>query len=571
MVWKKIWFSDSNISTLANNEMKLKPIVFITILSIVSIVLTHCGGCSSGTVLEDDGNMTTRSTIKQWGVFEKVLTSTNSYSNVQKYKNVILSATFNGPDGVSYIVPGFWDGGIIWRIRFSPPVPGQWSYTINSSDDQLDSSANDGGFTVESPSVADITANPNYRGFLKISPNRRYLTYADGTPFFWMGGTIWDGNSKNMPYETDFKTYVDNRKEKNFSVIQILVAEPRLKCQSPHLTGCNENGPVFKEINFIYKIIYKILWVLKFHVFNHQYDEINPANFQNFDLRVRYILDKGMVPYIVFAWAEDFDAISINDSKNYAKYIVARYQAYNVIWCISGEHYFSNDKSKFREIGNYVHKIDTLGHLTTIHGWTKGIEREGWNDFVSDTAWELPTEMHDEMLRDFYNLRIPFVMVESRYDGNEPDNNYKVFKYAWEALMAGALGYTYGAKGIWDWATDKDYPDPHTRLDIPSSFQMKYIVEFFSNKEWWKLMPNNGLVNRGRCLAELGRQYIVWLNGGGSVMVNLSGVSGTLSVKWFNPVTGQIADGGKTIGGTSRSFTPPFGGDAVLYIAAVSH
>jgi hypothetical protein len=62
----------------------------------------------------------------------------------------------------------------------------------------------------------------------------------------------------------------------------------------------------------------------------------------------------------------------------------------------------------------------------------------------------------------------------------------------------------------------------HNLLNIPSSFQMKYIVDFFSTKEWWKLAPNDDLVDKGRCLSELGRQYVVWLNGGRSVKIDLS-------------------------------------------------
>ena len=34
--------------------------------------------------------------------------------------------------------------------------------------------------------------NPLYRrGFLRVSENRRYLVYGDGTPFLWIGDTAW--------------------------------------------------------------------------------------------------------------------------------------------------------------------------------------------------------------------------------------------------------------------------------------------------------------------------------------------------------------------------------------------
>jgi hypothetical protein len=41
-----------------------------------------------------------------------------------------------------------------------------------------------------------------------------------------------------------------------------------------------------------------------------------------------------------------------------------------------------------------------------------------------------------------------------------------------------------------------------------------------------------------------------------------------LAVEWFNPATGEtIAQDPVKAGASSQSFTPPFKGDAVLYLA----
>ena len=43
--------------------------------------------------------------------------------------------------------------------------------------------------------------------------------------------------------------------------------------------------------------------------------------------------------------------------------------------------------------------------------------------------------------------------------------------------------------------------------------------------------------------------------------------SRTLNVEWFNPSTGAVVSAAPVpAGSTSVSFTPPFGGDAVLYL-----
>lgn len=167
--------------------------------------------------------------VTQWGVFEKTLTSPNTYTSAQKYSGVTLNATFTGPGEIKYTVPGFWDDDHIWRIRFSPARTGNWTYIINSSDNRLADPANNGSFTCVAPGPPALDANPNLRGFLRISPDRRRFVYADGTPFFWMGEDGWKGNSGQCRYDTDpgdqadhrvpeFRTWIDNRNAKKFNV-----------------------------------------------------------------------------------------------------------------------------------------------------------------------------------------------------------------------------------------------------------------------------------------------------------------------------------------------------------------
>jgi hypothetical protein len=67
----------------------------------------------------------------------------------------------------------------------------------------------------------------------------------------------------------------------------------------------------------------------------------------------------------------------------------------------------------------------------------------------------------------------------------------------------------------------------------------------------------------------VGAEYLVYAPSGGAFTVNLSAMSSarTLNVEWFNPATGvSIPSGTVPAGSTARSFTPPFSGDAVLYL-----
>ena len=55
-------------------------------------------------------------------------------------------------------------------------------------------------------------------GKLKISENRRFLIFEDGTPFFYLGDTGWELFHRLNKDEVE--RYLENRRAKGFTVIQ---------------------------------------------------------------------------------------------------------------------------------------------------------------------------------------------------------------------------------------------------------------------------------------------------------------------------------------------------------------
>ncbi len=80
------------------------------------------------------------------------------------------------------------------------------------------------------------------------------------------------------------------------------------------------------------------------------------------------------------------------------------------------------------------------------------------------------------------------------------------------------------------------------------------------------MVPRGDLASSGYCLANPGREYLIYLPAGGKVTVELSGASWTFTAEWFNPDTAEIASGGAVAGGGRRSFEAPFDGHVVLYL-----
>lgn len=79
-------------------------------------------------------------------------------------------------------------------------------------------------------------------------------------------------------------------------------------------------------------------------------------------------------------------------------------------------------------------------------------------------------------------------------------------------------------------------------------------------------VPRGDLVNTNYCLASVGSAYLVWASNGGNITVNLTGAPGTFNVEWFNPANAQVSIASTVQGGAVRTFTPPFSGEAILFV-----
>ena len=80
------------------------------------------------------------------------------------------------------------------------------------------------------------------------------------------------------------------------------------------------------------------------------------------------------------------------------------------------------------------------------------------------------------------------------------------------------------------------------------------------------MSPQGGRSSTGFALVNPSSEYLVYAPSGGSFSVDLSGSAPTLNVEWYNPSANGAQPAGTVTGGGRQQFTPPFGGDAVLYL-----
>lgn len=92
------------------------------------------------------------------------------------------------------------------------------------------------GVSCSNYSVSELTP------LLRVSENKRYLTTANGDPFFWLGDTRWLLFSKLSREEAG--QYFEDRKQKGFNVIQVMVLHDVMKAVNVYGDSALENHRV---------------------------------------------------------------------------------------------------------------------------------------------------------------------------------------------------------------------------------------------------------------------------------------------------------------------------------------
>ena len=82
------------------------------------------------------------------------------------------------------------------------------------------------------------------------------------------------------------------------------------------------------------------------------------------------------------------------------------------------------------------------------------------------------------------------------------------------------------------------------------------------------MKPEPDLASSTYCLANTGTEYLIYhLEDSMNVSLNLPEISGTYSVEWFNPNTGEFHKSENVNGGSKLLLTSPFeNSDALLHL-----
>src|SRR6266849_3826674 len=297
------------------------------------------------------GRAQTREAL-QHCVTEWSFTSGKAYRD--PFNEIEVDVVFQGPGGEEDRVPAFWAGEQSWRVRYAPKAAAKYSWrTVCSDNSNTDLHGRTGTLHAE----AYQGDNPLHtHGPVRTSRDKRHFEHVDGTPFFWLGDTWWMGLCQRMNWPRDIQILAADRVRKGFTVVQIVAGlYPDMPQRDPR--GANEAGFPWED----------------------GYARINPAYFDMADLRLEYVVSKGIAPCIVGCWGYYLPILGEKKMKQHWRNIVARWGALPVFWCLAGEgsmpYYLSKNheqdaamqKHGWSEIGRYVRSIDPSRHPITIH------------------------------------------------------------------------------------------------------------------------------------------------------------------------------------------------------------
>ena len=553
--------------------------IFSVVGTLFFLLLTGCGSC----------HRQDRIDAQTWVMTELRFESSKDYTSGGS-DEVLMDVVFtHRKTGQTLVRPAFWDGDNVFMVRFAPTRKGKWTWTSSCPQD----TALDGLKGKLNCVEYDGELSVYQHGFIRVEPGKKYMTHADGTPFFYLGDTHWGMYSEefdapgphagNTGAESHFKYIVDRRVEQGFTVYQSEPLGAPFKLNDG--TVDSEDIPGLRKADEYYK----------------------------------YIAGKGLV----HANGEFFFVSSMRRElwhddaalRNLSRYWVARFGAFPVLWTLAQEMdntfygIFDAADNPWVKVAEYIHEYDAYSHPlsghqenawhTSVTGRGTGDEkrdadgvsvfassevaaRTGHNWWAAQWSPSLTGPVSPDIVRDYWGTSSPAINYEGRYCGLWT-KDFGSRAQGWISFLSGFFGYGYGAIDIWLYQSNYDLTEetfdgvehvtPEDKLkpwsesiEYPSALQMRYLRSFMESFDWWNLVPvlkdENSFKAEAAAYvyARTPETHVLYFFSKDTATGEIADFQAgkTLAATWFNPRSGDKGDTVKvTAAEDGRLVLPP--------------
>jgi len=515
-----------------------------------------------------------------------------------------LDVTFtNG--GETSLVPGYYaaDGDAIttgassggaWRVRFTPSMPGEWTYTasfrtgpdVAVADDPL--AGDPTGFDGDA-GVLDIDpADPSLPGFFGrgrlVYDGGHYLrTLGDGAPFVkggvdspenWLGYTGFDnttdgGAGPNTP--DGLHAFPTHAADWN-------TGDPDWDRNDP--PGVQNGREIIGALNYLHSTGVNSIYFLPMNIGGDARDSwpyvgpINPAGstandntrfdvskLEQWDVVFTHAQRLGILLHVVLNEAEEPNKRELDDAqlgterRLFYRELVARFGHHNaIVWNLCEEYNlgFNLGAARILEWAGFIKWIDPYAHPVTVHnaGNPANTTSGPWSAFIGQDNIDLTslqdagrTSGWDDIVEDYRAATaaagkpIPVMIDEPGSPTRDFGNDYDAFRKAliWTVLLSGGGG---------EWFInnrDQSLEDfrEFDQLWRDTGRAVRFIEDHLPIDQ---MTPADGLISGAtpgfdgpQVMALAGEIYAAHLPNGGAPSLDLGASDAAFDIAWFNP------------------------------------
>jgi hypothetical protein len=420
-------------------------------------------------------------------------------------------------------------------------------------------------------------------GPVVVSANHRFLQYQDGAPFFWLGDTAWLLFARLDRTETE--RYLENRRAKGFTVIQVMVlhgADMTNSSGVPALVNSNPGTPNVTPGS----------------------DPARPGEYDFWD-HVDWVVDraaeKGLFVAMVPAWGSIArqGQLNMGNVLAYTTFLARRYRSKpNVFWLVGGDTRGDQQNDVWNAMGRTLRAEDP-GHLATFHPFGRmqsstWFHEQPWLDFNMFQSGHRRYDQDTDSPRRYGEDNWRFVqedlartppkpvldgepsyenIPQGLHDTKEPYwKDADARRYAYWSVFAGACGHTYGDSAIMQFHKPGVGAGSYGPLnywteaiDDPGAGQMQYLKRLILSRPYLERVADPAAL-AGASGARYdyvaitrGASYLfAYAYSGRPFEIRMGAIGGSRArAIWYSPRDGSTRVIGTFATGGTRKFTPP--------------
>ena len=463
------------------------------------------------------------------------------------------------------------------------------------------------GFICSNAKQNNASETWNSHGDLKISENGRYFIHEDGTPFLWLGGTVW-GFSEWLNRE-DVDLYLDNRKEKGVNVVQMCLIWGKRRdpggftlndenayghrallytdelpdpAKPDTVAGGTPTDPndYWDHVEYILKAAEeRDMYMAVLPVWGRRYVNavhkgaskeiftVENANIHGEFLGKRFKSSPNII------WVMGGDVKPVQGNKGINKLAVYRSMAEGIMRGVTGKEVAWNDDNPAR------HEVFITYHPNgePYKNSSDFFHTEPWLDFNMIETFVNRDQVYDAVLRDYFldNPAKPTVQGEPNYEGHTPGADVyakpiHIRRQAYHSFFAGAAGFTYGAHEVEGLPGPLFSPSNEWKklLDLKGAQALPVLRKFLEEQKWYEWVPDTTLVieNKGKGEKRIvgirvpdKNKFLVYFPANREAAIQFPDdiEAEKLQLTWFNTADGTISETQEQNASETVSLIPP--------------